>query len=191
MFLSLLVNAQVKPITPGQPAPEFNLKNVDNKMVSFNDYPTAKGFIIVFTCNTCPYAQGYEQRIIKLNEKFQPLGYPVIAINPNDPKLSPGDSFEKMQERAKSKKYPFPYLFDQGQTATDLYGATKTPHIFLAQRTGKGITIEYTGGIDSDPEGTDLQKTNYLEEAVGALLSGKKPASTVTKAIGCTVRRGR
>src|SRR5258706_13459566 len=88
------LHAQVTTIIPGKPAPVIKLKNVDNKFVSFDDYQSAKGFIVVFTCNTCPYSRRYEQRIIDLNNKYAPLGFPVIAVNPNDPVSSPGDSFE-------------------------------------------------------------------------------------------------
>src|SRR5438552_12693101 len=83
------LHAQVTTITPGSTAPVIKLKNVDNKIVSFDAYPSAKGFIVIFTCNTCPYSKRYEQRIIDLNNKYKPLGYPVIAINPNDPASSP------------------------------------------------------------------------------------------------------
>lgn len=191
IFIAFSVNAQIKTIGVGATAPDFKLKNVDNREVSFDSYPGAKGFIIVFTCNTCPVAQAYEQRIIELSKKLTPLGYPVIAINPNDPALSAGDSFVKMQVRSKAKNYPFPYLFDAGQTITNLYGATKTPHLFLAQKTDKGLVIQYTGAIDDDQEETNPARNRYVEEAVKALNSNRQPAITSTKAIGCTVRRAK
>jgi len=108
---SLVCSAQIKTLTPGQVAPDFKLENVDNKEVSFKNFSDAKGYIVVFTCNTCPYAKAYEQRIIELNDKYASAGFPVIAINPNDPELSGGDSFDKMKDRATSKHYKFPYLF--------------------------------------------------------------------------------
>ena len=188
-FLALTVNAQIKTIGVGAIAPDFKLKNVDNKELSFKDFPDAKGYIIVFTCNTCPVSMAYEQRIIELSKKLTPLGYPVIAINPNDPVISTGDSFVKMQQRAKSRNYPFPYLFDPGQTVTNLYGATKTPHLFLAQKTKGGVIVQYTGAIDDDQEEANPDRNKFVEEAVKALNSNKKPAVTATKAIGCTVKR--
>ena len=180
---------EITTLKAGQEAPDFKLMNVDGKEVSFADYPKAKGFILVFTCNGCPYAKAYEQRIITLNEKYAPLGYPVIAINPNDPEVSTGDSFDKMQELAKTKKYAFPYLYDKGQFTTNLYGARATPHLFLISKTGKENIIEYTGAIDNDTEDSNPKKVKYVEQALGSLMKNEKPAVTMTKAIGCSVKR--
>lgn len=188
-LVSFSVSAQINTLASGTIAPEINLKNVDGKTIGFNSFPKAKGFIIVFTCNTCPYAQAYEQRIIALNANYASLGYPVIAVNPNDPSVSAGDSFEKMQERAKAKKYAFPYLFDPGQKITNLYGATKTPHLFLAKKSAKGLVIEYTGSIDDDPQETNAKRIYFMEDALKALIADKQPTVKDTKAIGCTVAR--
>ena len=189
LFSVLIAQAQSKTLKAGEAAPDFKLKNVDNKEVSFANFPDAKGFIVVFTCNTCPYAIGYEKRIIELNTKFKPQGYPVIAINPNDPEASKADTFVKMQELAKAKKYAFPYLFDPGQVITDQYGAKHTPHLFVVSKSKTGTVIEYTGAIDNDPEGLKADKTKYVEDVITALKNNQKPAITETKEIGCTVKR--
>lgn len=188
-FSAFLSQAQNATLKAGDTAPDFKLKNVDGKEVSFASFPKAKGYIVVFTCNTCPYAIGYEQRIIDLDNKFRPQGYPVIAINPNDPEASTADTFDKMRELAKNKKYPFPYLFDAGQKVTDQYGAKRTPHLFIVSKTAKGNVVEYVGAIDNDPEGNNAQKTKYAEDVIAALKSNQKPAITQTKEIGCTVKR--
>lgn len=188
-FSAFLSQAQNGTLKAGDTAPDFKLKNVDGKEVSFASFPKAKGYIVVFTCNTCPYAVAYEQRIIELDKKFKSQGYPVIAINPNDPEASKADTFDKMQDLAKEKKYPFPYLFDAGQKITDQYGAKHTPHLFIVSKTPKGNVIEYVGAIDNDPEGTKTEKTKYAEDAIAALKSNQKPAITQTKEIGCTVKR--
>ncbi|HSC55339.1 MAG TPA: thioredoxin family protein [Phnomibacter sp.] len=188
-LVGLFAKAQVTTIAVGNAAPDFKLKNVDNKEISFASYPKANGFIVVFTCNTCPVSKAYEQRIIDLNKKYAPLGYPVIAINPNDPEVSKGDSFEKMQELANEKKYAFSYLFDEGQVITNLYGAKSTPHVFVVSKTKKGNIIEYTGAIDNDREETNATSTKYVEQVITALSKNEKPAVTATKAIGCTVKR--
>jgi len=189
-FSAFLSQAQTgATLKAGDTAPDFKLKNVDNKEVSFGSFPNAKGYIVVFTCNTCPYAVGYEQRIIDLDKKFRPQGYPVIAINPNDPEASTADTFGKMQDLAKEKKYPFPYLFDAGQKITDQYGAKRTPHVFIISKTSKGNVVEYVGAIDNDPEGTKADKIKYAEDVIAALKSNQKPAITQTKEIGCTVKR--
>ncbi|NEU07387.1 thioredoxin family protein [Flavihumibacter sp. R14] len=180
--------AQVKSYEPGSLVSDFKLKNVNNKQVSLADFSGAKGYIIVFTCNTCPYAKAYEQRIIDLHNKYAEKGYPVIAINPNDPEVSPGDSFAAMQERSTSKKYPFPYLIDQDQTVTRRFGATRTPHVFLVDKTNEGNKVAYIGAIDNDTEDNNPDKIRYVEKAIGALMSEKAPETTVTKAVGCTIK---
>lgn len=169
----------------GDKAPEIALKNVDGKTVSFKDYKDAKGFIVTFTCNVCPVAQAYEERIIELHNKFASKGYPVIAVMANDPQVSTGDSFDKMQARAKDKKYPFAYLFDEGQKFTLQYGATRTPEIYLVD---KNLTVRYTGAIDDNAYDASGAKTKYVENAIAALEKGQDPNPSFTKAVGCGVK---
>ena len=188
-FSAFLSQAQNATLKAGDTAPDFKLKNVDGKEISFASYPNAKGFIVVFTCNTCPYAVAYEQRIIDLDNKFRSQGYPVIAINPNDPEAQPDDAFNKMQDLAKNKKYPFPYLFDAGQKVTDQFGAKRTPHIFIVSKSAKGNVVEYVGAIDNDPEGNKTEKIKYAEDVIASLKNNQKPTITQTKEIGCTVKR--
>src|SRR5271154_4283255 len=120
----------------GDNATDFRLKNVDGKMVSLADYRSAKGFIVIFDCNTCPYSKAYNGRIIALNKKYALQGFPVIAINANDPASSRGDSFEEMVKVAKEKDYDFPYLVDESQAVAKAYGATNTPHVFVLSKNG-------------------------------------------------------
>lgn len=170
----------------GDKASDFKLKNVDGKSYSLADIKEAKGYVVIFTCNACPYAQGYEQRIIDLHNKYAPQGYPVVAINPNDPDVQPGDSFEKMQERAKDKKYPFLYLFDEKQEIYPQFGATRTPHAFLLD---KDMVVKYIGAIDDSPEDAKGIETKYLENAIEALKAGKNPEPAMTKSIGCGIKK--
>lgn len=172
----------------GDIAADFSLKNIDNKKVSLKDYSNAKGFIVIFTCNHCPYAQAYEDRIIALDRKYKKLGYPVIAINPNNPAKQKEDSFEKMQERAKEKGFTFPYVLDEGQKIYPQYGATKTPHVYILQKTAKGNQVKYIGAIDDNYEDETAVKQKYVENAVDALLSNKEVKVKETKAIGCTIK---
>jgi peroxiredoxin len=172
----------------GDVATDFNLRNVDGKMVKLADFKKAKGFIVVFTCNHCPFSQAYEQRIINLHNKYAAKGYPVIAINPNDAKREPEDSYAKMQELAKAKKYPFVYLHDENQQIAKTYGATRTPHVYVVQKTKVGNTVQYIGAIDDNYEDEKQVKEKYVEVAVNALLNGKAVAKTNTKAIGCTIK---
>lgn len=172
----------------GDVATDFKLMNVDGKMVSLANYKDAKGYIVTFTCNTCPYAVGYEDRIIALNNKYASLGYPVIAIMPNNPDVQPGDSMEAMKKRAKEKGFTFPYLMDDGQNIYPKYGATKTPHVFILQKTSKGNVVKYIGAIDDNYQDASAVKTKYVENAVDALLKGKEVTQQETKAIGCSIK---
>lgn len=172
----------------GDVAADFKLKNVDDKFVSLADYKDAKGFIVVFTCNHCPYAKAYEERLVALDLRFKDKGYPVIAINPNNPVSYPADSFDEMKIRHKEKGFTFPYLFDDGQKVYPLYGATKTPHIFILEKTDKGNVVRYIGAIDDNYEDASAVKKTYVADAVNALLEGKPVEVTTTKAIGCSIK---
>ena len=160
-------------------------------MVSLSNYPDAKGFIVTFTCNHCPYAVAYEQRIMDLDAKYASLGYPVIAISPNDPALVPEDGMDEMKKLASSKGYTFPYLLDEKQNVYPLFGATKTPHIFILHReNGKNI-VKYIGAIDNNYANPDDVTERYVEDAVDALIAGTEIKLTSTKAIGCSIKDSR
>lgn len=172
----------------GDIATDFSLKNIDNKKVSLKDFKDAKGYIVIFTCNHCPYAQAYEDRIVALDKKYKKLGYPVIAINPNNPEKQKEDSFELMKVKAKEKGFTFPYLFDEGQKIYPQYGATKTPHVYVLQKTAKGNVVKYIGAIDDNYGDEKAVKTKYAENAVDALLKNKEVTVKETKAIGCSIK---
>ena len=172
----------------GDIATDFNLKNVDGTSVSLSNYKDAKGFIVIFTCNTCPYAVAYEDRIEALNKQYASKGYPVIAIMPNNPEIQKGDSAENMKARAKAKKFTFPYLMDDGQKIYPQYGATKTPHVYILQKTAKGNQVKYIGAIDDNYQDAAAVKTKYVEVAVNALLNGQEIKETETRAIGCSIK---
>jgi len=172
----------------GDIATDFKLMNIDGKKVSLSDFKDAKGFIITFTCNTCPYAVLYEDRIEALNKKYVSKGYPVIAIMPNNIVRMPGDNMEAMKTRAKEKGFTFPYLLDEGQKIYPQYGATKTPHIYILQKTKKGNVVKYIGAIDDNYKDATLVNTKYAENAVDALLKGEEVPETKTRAIGCTIK---
>lgn len=172
----------------GDMVADFSLKNIDGSMVSLADFDSAKGFLVIFTCNTCPYAQAYEDRIIALDAKYKSKGIPVIAINPNNPDAKPGDSFAKMQERAQSKGFTFPYLLDEGQKVYPQFGATRTPHVFLLQKTASGNVVRYIGAIDDNYQDASQVEEKFVENAIDAMLAGKEIAMTTTKAIGCGIK---
>ena len=181
-FNATLKNAYVV----GDEAADFSLKNVDGNFVSLSDYKNVRGYIVVFTCNHCPYAQLYEQRIMDLHKKYASKGFPLIAINPNSPVVVWEDSFEEMQKRAKMKKYAFPYLFDEDQAVYPKFGATRTPHVFILDSTR---VVRYIGAIDDNAESQRDIKHHWVEDAVNALLRGEQPTPDYTRAVGCTIKK--
>ncbi len=172
----------------GDVATDFSLKNIDGTMVSLSDYPDANGFLVIFTCNMCPYAKAYEDRIIELDKKYKERGVPVIAINPNNPAKQPGDGFEEMKARAKKKGFTFPYLLDEGQKIFPEYGATRTPHVYLLEKTDNGNIVRYIGAIDDNYQDVSQVEEKYAENAVDAMLAGKEIKVTTTRAIGCSIK---
>jgi peroxiredoxin len=172
----------------GDKVMNFNLKNVDGKPVSLDGNSSVKGYIVVFTCNTCPVAQAYEDRIIALDKKYASEGYPVIAINANDAALSSGDSFEEMKKRAARKSYGFAYLTDETQEVAKTYGARNTPTVFVVKRSGNDFILAYTGAIDNNTQDAASATEKYVQNAVDALLKEKTVSVPTTKAIGCGIK---
>jgi peroxiredoxin len=176
-------------LKPGEVAPNFKLKNVDNSTISLSDLKDNRGAIVIFTCNHCPYSIAYEDRIIELENKYGKKGFPVIAINSNDKSIVPDDSFEKMQERAKDKSFPFPYLHDETQGTAKAYGAARTPHVFLLTKEKEGnYKIAYVGAIDDNSEDASKVKERFVENAIVDIVNGSPVKNNFTKAIGCTIK---
>ncbi|MDN3724857.1 thioredoxin family protein [Aequorivita sp. SDUM287046] len=173
----------------GDETTDFKLKDVNGKMVSLSDYSDAKGFIVIFTCNTCPFAVASEQRMVDLDKEFKAKGFPVIAINPNNPKVQPDDTYELMQQKAKEAGFTFPYLFDESQTIYAKYGATKTPHVYLLKKEGDKNIVKYIGAIDDNVRNAAEVKDRFLANAIYEILDGKEVTVKETKAIGCSVKQ--
>jgi peroxiredoxin len=192
LFLGLALIAQAQRtsgLQPGDDAPDFQLRNIDGQMVSLADYKQAKGFIIVFTCNHCPFTKLYEDRIIALHNKYASKGYPVVAINPNDATKQPEDSFEMMIQRAKEKSFPYVYLQDETQEVARTYGAARTPHVWVLQKQDNNkLKVMYVGGIDNSPEDAANATEKYVERTIDELQAGRIVSKTMTKAIGCTIK---
>ena len=175
----------------GSEVSDFSLKNVDGRMVSLATYPEAKGFMIVFTCNHCPYAKKYQQRLNVISKKYAPQGVQLIAISSTDPKSVPEDSYEEMVAISQQEHYSYPYLMDSTQSVAKAFKAVKTPHAFVVfKEHGKWI-VKYSGAIDDN--GADEQKVthHYVTDAVDALLSGKVVAIAETKSVGCAIKFGK
>jgi peroxiredoxin len=186
-LLSVFVlESNASPLSIGSDAPAFTLKNVDGKNVSLTDFSAKPVVCVVFTCNHCPFAKAYEDRIIALQNEYTGKGVQFVLINPNDPVTKPEDSFENMQKRAQEKSYPFPYVVDETQDIARAYGAFRTPEAYLLDSNRK---LVYHGLIDDNTEVKDV-KTRHLKNAIENLLAGtpEKIDPKDTKAFGCTIK---
>ncbi|WP_428653758.1 thioredoxin family protein [Runella sp.] len=166
---------------------DFKLKNVDGNVVALSNYKDKKGVIVVFTCNHCPFAKAYEERIMGLDKKYASQGFPLVAINSNDAGDYEEDSFDNMKKRSQEKGYTFPYLQDDTQAIAKAFGATRTPHVFVLRNDGGKFTVQYIGTIDDNYQDPSGVTKRYVEDAVSNILSGKPVVATQTKAVGCAI----
>ena len=171
-------------IDVGKPGPTFSLKGVDGDCHGLDEYAEKKAVVVVFTCNHCPAAVAYEDRLVQLQKDYAEQGVQLVAINPNEDEGHPTDSYEHMIQRAKDKGFNFPYLRDDTQEVAKGYGAVCTPHVFLLDGKRK---IAYMGAIDDNMSAKKVKK-HHLRDALDALLAGKKPAEAVTKQFGCSIK---
>ena len=177
--------AYSKGMAPGTQAPEFSLPGVDGKTYALETFADADALVVVFTCNHCPYAQAVEARLIELQRDYQSRSVRLCAINPNDDKSYPDDSFEHMVARAKDKGFNFPYLRDASQTVARAYDAACTPDIFLFDRARK---LVYNGRLDDNWKEPDKVKTHDLRRALDAVLEGRPLGFEPVASMGCSVK---
>lgn len=185
---SMVLAQMPKGYNLGDAVANFHLKGVDGRTVSLTDYKAQKGLIVVFTSNHCPFSKTYEDRLIALDRKFAPQGYPVLAIMPNDPLAYEEDSFENMKTRAQNKAYPYAYTIDETQSTARTFGATRTPQVYVLKQTGGQFILEYVGTIDDNPQDSASVQRRYVDEAVSNLLAGRPVQSPMTKPIGCAIK---
>lgn len=194
LFAGVAGFAKPQPLEIGAKAPSFELKGVDGKMHSLEDYRDANVLMVVFTCNHCPTAQAYEKRLKQIVTDYKDRGVAVVAISPNDPRaLRPdelrysdlNDTFEEMKIRAKKEKFNFPYLYDgDKQKVSKAYGPVATPHVFIFD---EERTLRYQGRVD-DNENPKKVNTKDTRRALNALLEGKEVPKKTTKVFGCSVK---
>jgi len=166
----------------GDPAPAWSgIIGIDDNKHSLADYKKAKLVVLVFTCNHCPIAVAYEDRLVQLQKDYQDKGVQLVAVNVNN---LDADKLDKMKERAKKKGFNFPYLYDASQKIGRDYAATCTPHVFLLDKDRK---LAYTGWIDDNMDAKKAKKQD-LRGALDALLAGEKPPVTVTQQFGCSIK---
>ena len=166
---------------------DFKLKNVDGNFVSLSSFPDAKGFIIVFTCNHCPFAKLYPPRLIDLNNKFKPLGVPLIAISSTDTMMYEEDTYPNLVIKANEEHFNFPYLFDEMQVVAKNFKAQKTPHAYVIWKENNQWVVKYNGAIDDNGMEPEKVTESYVSNAVYELLANQLVKTSETKSIGCQI----
>jgi peroxiredoxin len=169
----------------GATAPSFDLPGVDGKHHSLSEFSSESFLLVVFSCNHCPYAQGWEGRLVQIGKEYAPKGLATVVINPNETVNYPDDRLERMVERAREKGYPFPYLRDDSQEVARAYGALVTPHCYLFDAQRKLI---YQGRVDDNWQEPNRVKHPYLRQALDAALAQKPIPLATTPVQGCSVK---
>ena len=169
----------------GDRAIPFQLPGVDGKKHALNDYEGKDTVVVIFSCNHCPYVRAWEDRMVQIQTDYMSKGVQLLAINANDAIQYPDDSFPKMKERAREKKFNFPYLHDETQKVAHAYGAERTPEVFLFD---KNSILRYHGAIDDNYDDPKAVNEHYLRKALDAVLAGKVVTISETKPVGCTVK---
>lgn len=172
----------------GDEIKDFSLRNISGKLYSLGSFPSAKGFILVFTSNYCPFSKSYEDRLVATERRFTSQSYPMILINPNDPEAYQEDNQENISARAKEKGWVFPILRDEKQALARAFGVTRLPQVFVIQKTGNKYFLKYSGAIDDNPQDAAGISTTYLDDAVKSLLDNKPIIVSQTKPVGCAIR---
>jgi len=186
-ILALVLAAPVSALDLGDKAPktDVEMKNANGDKVSIADIQGDNGTLVIFTCNSCPWAKAWEDRIVEIGNEFQQKGVGVIAINSNDPSVNSEDSFDVMKQRVSSKGYNFPYVVDPGSQLARAFNASKTPEAFLFDESGQ---LVYHGTVDDDAYNPNQVEERYLREALQAVSNDNKVAKQKTKAIGCSIK---
>ena len=167
------------------PSADVKMKNVDGKELSLSDVKGASGTLVVFTCNHCPFAKGWESRIVDLGNTYQAKGIGVVAVNANDPSVAAEDGYDGMVARAKEKGFAFPYVVDASSGVAKAFGATRTPEAFLFDKAGK---LVYHGAVDDNMQDPAKVESAYLKDALEAVAGGKAVPVAETKSIGCSIK---
>tara|TARA_E500000178_G_scaffold94994_1_gene93986 strand:+ start:243 stop:794 length:552 start_codon:yes stop_codon:yes gene_type:complete len=168
-----------------EPYINFLLPSTDGNDVSLDMASLGEYKLVIFSCNHCPYAQAWEDRIINIQKKYKSSGLSTIMISSNDAEKYPEDNFTKMKERHSEKKFNFSYLYDETQEVAKMYGAERTPEVFLFNELG---LLKYQGTIDDNYEDENNVNKKYLEDAIESLIEGKDPEISSTDPVGCTIK---
>jgi thioredoxin-related protein len=181
----LTVNPELE-IGTSMPNAELKMMDVNGKEVSLNDAKGENGLLVIFSCNTCPYVKLSESRIKEMGTVTKQNKVGMILINSNEAQRSEEDSFDAMKNYAKAQGYAWSYVVDKNSNMANAFGATRTPHCFLFDKTGK---LVYRGAIDDNIKEPNDAKEHYLKDAVVAVATGKPVKTNSTKSVGCSIKR--
>ena len=174
----------------GDKVEDFTLMNVkDKSMTTLSNFSSSKIVVVIFTSHNCPYTKIYEQRAKTFIQKYEEKGVAFLLINPNNPVNNPEESSDEMRKAAKERGYHSPYLSDSAQLVCDKFGATKTPEVFILKNQVGNFVLKYKGAIDDNAQAADNVSSNYLKEAIEALLNNQPVKITEKKATGCMIHR--
>jgi len=189
LFLFLVCTPAIGQYKVGDRARDFRLRNMGagRTFVSLNTDRTAAGYVLVFSGLHCPWSKAYIERLIRIDRRYRPLGYPVLMINPNDPNQVKADSPDDMQRAAREQSFPFPYLFDELQVVARDYGAVRTPHVFILCKEKEGWMVRYSGAIDDNTEFPEQVTVHFVEDALESLLRGSFVRQETTPPVGCPI----
>lgn len=167
------------------PVADFEMKGTDGKMHTLASVQSKQGTLVIFSCNSCPWAVKWEGRVASIGNAYQDKGFGVIVINSNDPKRVSEDGFDEMVSRAKTLAYEFPYVADPTSRVARAFGASRTPEVFLFDANGK---LAYHGAIDDNASDANAVEAAYLKDALNALIADEAISTTETKALGCGIK---
>ncbi len=167
------------------PMADYEMANVDDKSVTLAGIKGENGIVVAFWCNHCPYVKRWRARFVELAADYQQKGFGFVAVNPNDPKKSPGDSMDAMKKEAKEHNFGFPYVIDDGSKLAKQFGATHTPHIFVFDKTDK---LVYVGAIDDNSADANKVEERWLKDALDALAANEAVKVQRKPSIGCTIK---
>lgn len=167
------------------PKTDVMMESVDGKKYSIDSIAGKAGTLVIFSCNHCPYAVKWEERIAAIGNEYMKKGFGVMVINSNDIAAVPDDGMEHMKTRAKDKKFEFPYVIDADSSVARAFGASKTPEVFLFD---KNKELVYWGAVDDNADDAKAVKKHYLKDALDAVAADKTPETQETKAIGCGIK---
>jgi peroxiredoxin len=177
------VTARATATKVGDPAPPLDLPDTEGRLQPLAAQDTA-ATVVVWTCNHCPYALGWHDRLIEVARDYAPREVRFLAVNSNDAERYPADSLDAMRERVQAEDWPFPYLHDESQDAASAWAAQVTPHVYVVDRSG---VIRYEGAPDADHMDPG-QNASWLREALDAVLAGEQPARAATEPVGCSIK---